>query len=36
MEHLRKQRESVYLDPIADLKGNSGVGKQNNNNGGCC
>jgi hypothetical protein len=35
MEHLRKQRESVYLDPIADSKGKAGAGKQAAT-GGCC
>lgn len=35
MEHLRKQRESVYLGAVPDNKGKSATGKHVSN-GGCC
>ena len=35
METLRKQRESIYLDPAASSKGKPGSGREGGS-GGCC
>ena len=35
METLRKQRESIYLDPGANAKGSAGSGRAGGT-GGCC